>query len=54
MREQMTMFMTNSNIEGITLWSYIVGATWRDNTGLMTTSGQMRPAMTWLMDYLGR
>jgi hypothetical protein len=30
--------------------SYIVGATWRSNTGLMSSSGQYRPALTWLED----
>jgi endo-1,4-beta-xylanase len=52
MQSQFTMFWDNDNVEGITLWGYIVGQTWVSNSGLMTTSGQMRPAMTWLMGYL--
>jgi len=48
------MFMSNNNIKGITVWGYIVGATWQTNTGIMQSNGTMRPAMTWLMDFLGR
>jgi endo-1,4-beta-xylanase len=52
MQSQFTMFWDNENVEGITLWGYIVGMTWVSNSGLMTSSGQMRPAMTWLTDFL--
>jgi endo-1,4-beta-xylanase len=45
-------FWEHSAVKGITLWGYIVGQTWRDGTGLVTTSGQERPAMTWLKDYV--
>jgi len=48
------MFWEDPNVKGVTVWGYIVGQTWRANTGLMTSGGQMRPAMTWLMQYLGR
>jgi endo-1,4-beta-xylanase len=51
---QFTMFWNNPNVKGITIWGYISGSTWRPNTGLMSSSGTMRPAMTWLMDFLGR
>ena len=44
----------NTDIKGVTIWGYIVGATWLQNTGLMQDNGTMRPAMTWLMQYLGR
>ncbi|WP_433937723.1 endo-1,4-beta-xylanase [Sorangium cellulosum] len=54
MEEQFTMFWNHPSVKGITLWGYIVGATWRDNTGLQQPSGTMRPAMTWLMNFLGR
>lgn len=54
MQEQMTMFWNHPNVKGITLWGYIVGATWRPNTGLQQTDGTMRPAMQWLMNFLGR
>src|SRR5262249_19469624 len=54
MESQVTMFWNDANVKGITIWGYIVGATWETNTGLMTSSGTMRPAMTWLLDFLGR
>jgi endo-1,4-beta-xylanase len=52
MQSQMTMFWNDNNVKGITLWGYVVGATWRDNTGLLTSSGTKRPAMTWLEGFL--
>ena len=45
-------FWEHSAIKGITLWGYIVGQTWRDGTGLVTTAGVERPAMTWLKGYV--
>jgi endo-1,4-beta-xylanase len=54
MQEQITMYWENDNVKGITLWGYIVGATWRANTGLQQPSGMNRPALTWLMEFLGR
>jgi endo-1,4-beta-xylanase len=54
MQSQFTMFWNDKNVKGITIWGYIVGATWVTNSGLMTSSGTMRPAMTWLLDFLGR
>jgi endo-1,4-beta-xylanase len=54
MESLFTMFWNNSNVRGITLWGYIEGSTWRPNTGLMSGTGTKRPAMTWLMEFLGR
>jgi endo-1,4-beta-xylanase len=54
MQSQFTMFYEHKGIKGITLWGYIVGSTWQANTGLMSDTGTKRPAMTWLMGYLGR
>ena len=54
MQSQFTMFWNDANVKGVTLWGYIEGATWETNTGLMTSSGTMRPAMTWLVDFLKR
>ncbi len=53
MQEQFTMFWNHPSIKGITLWGYVYGATWQTNTGLIR-NGQPRPAMTWLMSFLGR
>ena len=52
--DHFTMFWGNPNVKGITVWGYIVGRTWIANSGIMSTDGTMRPAMTWLMDFLGR
>jgi endo-1,4-beta-xylanase len=54
MQSQFTMFWNNANVKGITLWGYVSGSTWLDNSGIMSDSGQQRPAMVWLMDFLGR
>ncbi len=53
MAEQFPFFYEHSQVAGITLWGYIYGQTWLDNTGLIRF-GQPRPAMIWLMNYLGR
>ncbi|WP_437825603.1 endo-1,4-beta-xylanase [Sorangium sp. So ce1153] len=54
MQSQFPMFYEHPSVRGVTLWGYITGQTWVANTGLMSSSGQMRPAMSWLMNYLGR
>jgi endo-1,4-beta-xylanase len=54
MASQMTMFWNHEDIPGITIWGYIEGQTWLANTGLMSSGGEQRPAMTWLMDFLDR
>ncbi|WP_437774774.1 endo-1,4-beta-xylanase [Sorangium sp. So ce1097] len=54
MEEQFTMFWNHPAVPGITLWGYIVGTTWRDNTGIQHSNGNMRPAMQWLMEFLDR
>ena len=42
-------------IHGITVWGWIFGQTWSmaPDSGLIR-NGAPRPAMTWLMDTLGR
>jgi endo-1,4-beta-xylanase len=54
MESQFTMFYNHPSVRGITLWGYVTGSTWLQYSGLMSSSGQMRPAMSWLMSYLGR
>jgi endo-1,4-beta-xylanase len=54
LQELLTMFWNNPNVKGITLWGYVVGATWVPNSGLIYDDGRFRPSMTWLMDFLGR
>jgi len=53
-KDHFTMFMSNNNIKGVTVWGYVVGATWETDSGIMQSSGTLRPAMTWLMSFLGR
>ena len=36
---------------GVTIWGYIHGATWVDNSGIIK-GGKDRPAMTWLREYM--
>ena len=36
---------------GVTLWGYVLGATWVDNSGLYR-NGSERPAMTWIKEYM--
>ena len=36
---------------GVTLWGYVHGATWVDNSGLYK-NGVERPAMTWIKEYM--
>jgi endo-1,4-beta-xylanase len=54
MQSQISMFWNHSAVQGITLWGYIVGATWRSDTGLMSPGGTKRPAMTWLVDFINQ
>jgi GH35 family endo-1,4-beta-xylanase len=54
MQEQFPLFYETPEIKGITYWGYVVGSTWRTGTGLLNTNGTPRPALIWLMDYLGR
>ena len=53
MEREFTLFYENPDVLGITYWGYVVGATWKNGTGLLNGSTP-RPALTWLMDYLGR
>ena len=51
-QEQITLFMENEHVAGITLWGYIYGATWNDGTSGIIKDGRDRAAMTWLKEYL--
>lgn len=39
-------------VSGITIWGYINGRTWRDNTGLFTSNGADRSGIKWLREYM--
>ena len=51
--EQISYFMNNEHIAGITIWGYIYGATetTNGNSGIIK-NGVDRPAMAWLKEYL--
>lgn len=53
-QEQMGLFLKSPAVHGITLWGYIEKETWKPDTYLLRTDGTARPALTWLMDDLGR
>lgn len=56
-QEQFPFFYETEWIHGITIWGWVRGRTWSQapDSGLIDqNSGAPRPAMTWLMDYLGR
>lgn len=54
-QQQFPLFWDTEYIQGITIWGWIYGKTWSQapNSGLVN-NGKFRPAMTWLMQQLGR
>ena len=50
--QQISYFMENEHVAGITIWGYVNGATWSSNTGIINEDGTERAAMTWLKEYL--
>ena len=58
--EQISYFMENEHVAGITIWGYIYGSTWLDCNGTargcsgIIKDGKDRAAMTWLKEYLSK
>lgn len=52
--DHIPMFWDNPKVKGVTVWGYRYGATFRTNTNLLRKDGSVRPALTWLMDFLKR
>jgi len=52
-QEQISYFLDADYIKGVTLWGWFYGQTWIPASGLIR-NGSPRPAMTWLMQTLGR
>jgi endo-1,4-beta-xylanase len=48
-----SVFLSTSYVHGITVWGWILGRTWQTNSGIVNGTTP-RPAMTWLMQQLGR
>lgn len=51
-KEKFPVLYNHPSVKGITLWGYIQGQCWKDNTYLLTSSGAERPALQWLKPYL--
>ena len=54
MQQQFPLLYDHPSVVGITLWGYVNGATWKPHTGLLSSDGVERPALTWLVDFVGR
>lgn len=56
LQRQFTLFSQDPQIHGITFWGYVYGTTWYQApySGLIRADGSQRPAMSWLMDTMGR
>jgi len=52
-QEHLPFFLETEWIHGITIWGWIYGSTWVASSGLIRNDAP-RPAMTWLMQELGR
>lgn len=54
-KAQFPLFWETPEVKGITLWGYVYGSTWgpAKDSGLLKGTTE-RPAMTWLMNYIGR
>ena len=54
-QQYFALFRDAGYVKGITIWGWIYGKTWSlaPNSGLVR-NGSPRPAMTWLMQQLGR
>jgi endo-1,4-beta-xylanase len=52
-QQHFAFFMDTEWIRGVTVWGWIFGRTWVQSSGLIR-DGAPRPAMTWLMEELGR
>lgn len=48
------VFWNHPHVVGITIWGYVVNRTWIEGSGLIQDNGTPRPAMTWLMNYIGK
>ncbi|WP_024831748.1 endo-1,4-beta-xylanase [Ruminiclostridium josui] len=52
MQELFPVMYEHSAVKGITIWGYIQGRTWIQNSHLIRSNGTERPALTWLKQYL--
>jgi endo-1,4-beta-xylanase len=52
MQDKFTVFWKHPKVLGVTYWGYIVNQTWVSGSGLLSSSGTERPALTWLKDFV--
>jgi endo-1,4-beta-xylanase len=52
MEAKFKIFWNHPKVVGVTYWGYIVGQTWKSGTGLLSSAGVERPALTWLKGYV--
>jgi len=52
-KDHFPVYWEHPSVAGITIWGYINGQTWRGGTGIMSSSGTPKQALTWLQDYVG-
>ena len=45
------VYWNHPAVAGITLWGYVEGSTWATNTGIISSNGTKRSAITWLETY---
>lgn len=47
------IFWDHPRVAGVTHWGHLQGSVWRTNAYLIRTDGTTRPALDWLMCYIG-
>ncbi len=50
-QEKFPVLWEHPAVKGVTLWGYKEGETWAQDTHLITSSGEERPALQWLKQY---
>ena len=51
-QEQIPLMWESDYCAGVTIWGFIQGKTWESNSGISYRSGNERPAMKWLREYM--
>jgi GH35 family endo-1,4-beta-xylanase len=53
MRDLFPVFWEHPAVVGVTHWGHLEGSTWRPDAWLIRSDGSRRPALDWLVCYLG-
>jgi endo-1,4-beta-xylanase len=51
-KDHITTMWNHPAVAGITIWGYLMGATWISNSGILNTDGTERPALTWMKTFI--